>query len=77
MLASTYASTNQEVSKSRNDSVFGDGYSSLGGNSLSMTQQPLRSVEDSIGDYEYDDDLKYVSDDAVLKKVNHTIQTTI
>jgi hypothetical protein len=30
---------------------------------------PLRSVEDSIGDYEYDDDLKYVSDDRMLKQV--------
>ncbi|XP_076460003.1 uncharacterized protein LOC143293050 isoform X8 [Babylonia areolata] len=55
----------KEAAKSHNDSVFGDAYASLGRDSLS---QPLRSVEDSVGDYEYDDDLKYVSDDAVLKK---------
>lgn len=34
-----------------------------------MGEPTLRSVEDRIGDYEYDDELKYVSDDAVLKKV--------
>lgn len=55
----------QEVLKSR-DSVFGDGYSSLGRNSVT---QPLRSVEDSVGDYEYDDDLKYVVDETAQKKV--------
>ena len=66
LASSSFTLHTQEAAKSRNDSVFGDGYSTLGRDSMT---QPLRSVEDSIGDYEYDDDLKYVSDDAVLKKV--------
>ncbi|XP_025112102.1 ankyrin-2-like isoform X45 [Pomacea canaliculata] len=60
----TLSPKDKEVLKSR-DSVFGDGYSSLGRNSVT---QPLRSVEDSVGDYEYDDDLKYVVDETAQKK---------
>ncbi|KAL8614687.1 hypothetical protein ACOMHN_046574 [Nucella lapillus] len=61
----TLTPKSKDPTRAHNDSVFGDAYASLGRDSLS---QPLRSVEDSIGDYDYDDELKYVSDDAVLKK---------
>ncbi|XP_025109082.1 ankyrin-2-like isoform X8 [Pomacea canaliculata] len=67
----TLSPKDKEVLKSR-DSVFGDGYSSLGRNSVT---QPLRSVEDSVGDYEYDDDLKYVVDETAQKKPAETLFT--
>ncbi|KAL8597428.1 hypothetical protein ACOMHN_050926 [Nucella lapillus] len=73
----TLSPKDKEVSKSRNDSVFGDGYSTLGRDSVNVSQQPLRSVEDSIGDYEYDDELKYVSDDAFLKKKPQPLTTKL